>query len=246
MTENPSWAALAVVVTDFLIRVAFSVRVIMRRRSVGVSLAWLTIILIFPFAGAVIYLLIGELRLGKRRAESAARVHATYHRWLSDLRSRSRVDWSAVGVESEPLARLTEAAGGIPALPGNGWQLLDSAEGVFRALIADIDRARSTCHLEFYIWADGGSADEVAEALLRAAARGVACRVLVDAVGSHVFLRGETPWRLRQGGVAVVAAMPVNLLRMVFVRFDLRLHRKIVVVDGEVAYTGSMNLVDPR
>ena len=51
MSENSSWAALAAVVADFLIRVGFSVRVIMRRRSIGVSLAWLTIILIFPFAG---------------------------------------------------------------------------------------------------------------------------------------------------------------------------------------------------
>ena len=52
--------------------------------------------------------------------------------------------------------------------------------------------------------------------------------------------------RLREAGVAVQAALPVSPLRMLFVRFDLRLHRKIVVIDGEVAYTGSLNLVDPR
>jgi cardiolipin synthase len=243
VTEQTS---LAVIIADLLIRVGFSVRVIMRRRPVGVSLAWLTVILIFPFAGAVIYLLVGELRLGQRRADYAARIHAPYQRWLGDLRSRSPVGWSAVGDQSEPMARLAEAAGGTPALPGNAWQLLDSADAVFRALIADIDAARSTCHLEFYIWDTGGWADEVVEALVRAAARGVTCRVLVDAVGGHVFLRSDLPGRLRGAGVAVVAAMPVSLVRMLFVRFDLRLHRKIVVIDGEVAYTGSMNLVDPR
>jgi cardiolipin synthase len=241
-----SWTALAVVVTDFLIRVSLSVRVIMRRRPVGVSLAWLTIIMVFPFAGAVIYLLFGELRLGQRRAADAVRISAPYQRRLGEIRGRAFVDWSAVGAECEPLARLAEAAGGITALPGNACRLFDDAETVFRALIADIDAARRTCHLEFYIWSVGGTADEVAEALLRAAARGVICRVLVDAIGSHAFLRSELIERLRRRGVAVKAAMPVSLLGMLFVRSDLRLHRKIVVIDGEVAYTGSQNLVDPR
>ena len=70
-----SLTALVVLVADLLIRVGLSARVIMRRRPVGVSLAWLTIILIFPFAGAAIYLLFGELRLGRRRAVNAARIH---------------------------------------------------------------------------------------------------------------------------------------------------------------------------
>jgi cardiolipin synthase A/B len=244
--EHASWTALAAFAADFVIRVGLSVRVIMRRRPVGVSLAWLTIILIFPFAGAAIYLLFGELRLGKRRAEYAARIHKPYQAWLADLRSRTQVDWTAVGAECEPLASLAEAAGGIPALPGNELRLLDDAEAVFRALIADIDAARRTCHLEFYIWKAGGMPDDVAEALLRASTRGVICRVLVDAVGSRAFLRGHLVERLRQGGIRVQAALPVSLFRMLFVRSDLRLHRKIVVIDGEVAYTGSMNLVDPR
>ena len=140
-----SLTALAVLVADLLIRVGLSVRVIMRRRPVGVSLAWLTIILIFPFAGAAIYLLFGELRLGRRRADYAARIHDPYQRWLGDLRGRSHVDWSIVGAECEPQARLSEVAGGIPALPGNELHLLDDAEAVFDALLADIAAARRTC-----------------------------------------------------------------------------------------------------
>jgi cardiolipin synthase len=244
--EHASWTALAVVAADYLIRIGLSARVIMRRKPVGFTLAWLTILMVFPFVGAFIYLLFGELRLGTRRADYTERIHSLYQRWLVDLRGRADVDWKSVGVECEPLARLTESAGGIPALSGNAWLLLDHAEAVFRSLIADIDAARRTCHMEFYIWGLGGMADEVVEALLRASARGVICRVLVDAVGGHAFFRSDRVGRLRQGGVKVQAAMPVNLFRMLFVRFDLRLHRKIVVIDGETAYTGSLNLVDPR
>jgi len=241
-----SWIASAAFLADLLVRIGLSVRVVMRRRPVGVSLAWLAVILIFPFAGALIYLLIGELRLGNRRAQWAAKIHAPYIEWLGDLRERWTVDWSSLGVECEPLARLTESAVGIPALPGNQVELFRETDATFRSLIADVDAARSSCHLEFYIWNCGGLADTLAGALLNAAARGVVCRVLVDAVGSREFLRSDLATRMREGGVCVQAALPVGLMRTLFVRFDLRLHRKIVVIDGDVAYTGSMNIVDPR
>lgn len=241
-----SWVAVAIFATDLMIRIGLSVRVIMRRRPVGVSLAWLAIVLIFPFAGALVYLFIGELRLGRRRAERAAQIHEPYQHWLNELRGRYRAGWEVLEPLCQPVSRNVEATVGIPALAGNELTLLKSTDDVFRALIADIDAAQRTCHLEFYIWHPGGLADEVAAALMRAATRGVACRVLVDDVGSRDFLRSDLPRRMRAAGVVLHSALRAGLFRMLFVRFDLRLHRKIVVIDGEIAYTGSMNLVDPR
>ena len=80
-------------------------------------------------------------------------------------------------------------------------ELIDETDAVFHRIIADVDAARSTCHMVFYIWNNGGLADEVAEALIRAAKRGVICRVLVDDVGSAPFLRSETARRLREEGI---------------------------------------------
>jgi cardiolipin synthase len=246
MMRDNTWLPFVLFAADLAIRVALSIRVIMRRYAVGVSLAWLALILSFPFVGAIAYLFFGELRLGSERGRRAAALHGAYAAWLGDLENRSGVDWSDRGEVCRPLARLAEEAIGIPAQPGNALRVLDETGSVFDALIADIDAARRTCHLEFYIWHDGGRANEVLDALIRAARRGVVCRVLLDAVGSKAFLAGEGPKRLRDVGVHLTAALPVSLVRMLFVRFDLRLHRKIVVIDGEVGYTGSMNLVDPR
>ncbi|MGD9647603.1 MAG: cardiolipin synthase [Pirellulales bacterium] len=251
MTESlgPRYAELvtiAVFLSDLAIRVGLSVRVINRRRPVGVSLAWLTLVLLVPFAGAALYLLVGENRLGRGRAQRAARVHGPYLDWLKDLDTRAVQQWSAMGPECEQHSRLCTAVAGIPALPGNRLELLDDAQTTFRRLIADIDSAQRSCHLEFYIWSVGGTADEVAAALVRAAGRGVRCRVLVDAVGSHEFVGSPLAQRMLAAGIQVQSALPVSLLRMLFVRIDLRLHRKIVVIDGEIAYTGSQNLVDPR
>jgi cardiolipin synthase len=231
---------------DLLLRTGLSVRIIMRRRPVGVSLAWLTLVLIFPWVGAPIYLLFGELRLGRRRARRAEAIHGPFLEWHNRLGRCEIVDWSRVGSDYESMARMTSVVAGIPAHSGNALDLLAGADQTFSALIADIDQATRSCHLEFYIWFDGGRAELVAEALLRAAGRGVKCRVLVDAVGSRDFLNGPTARRLQDGGVAVRAAFPVGLVRTLFVRFDLRLHRKIVIIDDTIAYTGSLNLVDPR
>jgi cardiolipin synthase len=238
------WAADAVYVADLLIRVVLSVRIIMRRLPVGVALAWLSVVLIFPFAGAAVYLLIGESRLGQGRRQRARALRPAYRQWAKEQveGGGAAPDLPAVG---RGLARLGDAVLDSPPLPGNDIRLLNNAGEAFPALIADIDAARHFCHLEFYIWDVGGKADEVVEALLRAAARGVTCRVLVDAVGSKTFLRSDRARRLRAGGVALREALPVTLRRLLFVRADLRLHRKIVVIDGAVAYTGSLNLADP-
>jgi cardiolipin synthase len=230
---------------DWLIRVGLSIRVIMRRRPVGVSLAWLALVLIVPFVGAVAYLFLGELRLGRRRVERALALHASYGAWLSGLERRYPAP-AETGATDSGLSRMIQAGTEIPPLPGNAVHLLEHFEAIFAALIADIDRAARLCHLEFYIWAAGGLADDVVEALVRASGRGVDCRVLVDDVGSAAFLKSPQAGRLREGGVQLRAALPVSLVRGLFRRADLRLHRKIVVIDGEVAYTGSQNLVDPR
>jgi cardiolipin synthase len=83
----------------------------------------------------------------------------------------------------------------------------------------------------------------VADALARAAARGVHCRLLVDAVGSKRMLRRLAP-ELRRKGVRVHAMLPVHLLRWAVARLDLRNHRKLVIIDGRIAYAGSQNVVD--
>ena len=82
------WITALVFLVDLLIRLGLSVRVIMRRLPVGVSLAWLFVVLVFPFIGIVVYLLIGELRLGHRRGRKAELLHDPYEEWLAELKSR--------------------------------------------------------------------------------------------------------------------------------------------------------------
>lgn len=232
--------------THLSLQVFLALRIVSQRRPTGETLAWIMVIFVMWFVGPLAYLLFGELRLGKRRARRFVELYPPIQKWLSELPDRRLEDWDRLPPEFEGLAQLAERTVGVPAVRGNQVQLIDGWQSVFDRLIEDIDAAARTCHLEFYIWSSGGEADQVVAALLRARQRGVVCRVLVDAMGSRTFLGSNPAARLREAGVLVHEALPGGLLRMPFVRFDLRLHRKIVVIDGRVAYTGSLNLVDPR
>ena len=98
----------------------------------------------------------------------------------------------------------------------------------------------------FYIWSNDGLINEVKQALEEAVQRGVKVCLLLDSVGSNAFLKSPICKEMRERGIEITEALHVNLFRMFFNRIDLRQHRKIIVIDNQIAYTGSMNMVDPN
>ncbi|HYO23932.1 MAG TPA: cardiolipin synthase [Lacipirellulaceae bacterium] len=238
-----TWVGFAV---HSALQLLLAFRVVMKKRQPGETLAWIMVIFVFPLVGPAAYRVFGERWLGRRRERRFVALSPPTKKWLATLVERRVVDWSKLEDDVEGIARVGERTIGAPAVGGNRLVLLHQWFDVFERLIHDIDAAQSTCHLEFYIWEVGGIADQVVDALLRAAGRGVTCRVLVDAIGSRGFLRSDMTRTLRAAGVRVVAAMPGGYWRLSLVRFDLRQHRKVVVIDGRIGYTGSLNMADPR
>ena len=145
--------------------------------------------------------------------------------------------------EYNVLVHLAEHVGGLPVVAGNSLSLMSDTNEVIDRLIAEIDAARQHVHLLFYIFKDDSVGQRVAEALVRAAKRGVMCRVLADAVGSRQLFRRLAP-SLRQQGVRIFPVLPAPLWRIPFARLDLRNHRKLAVIDGAVAFAGSQNIVE--
>lgn len=226
--------------------ISLSIRVIVRRTPVGVSLAWLVLIATTPFIGAGLYLLFGEKRLGSRRAQRIADSTVKVEDWQRQLRQLFPSAEYPVSSQAYPIKRYALNVLGFPVTGGNEIVILDNYHRVFDALVADIKAAKKSCQLCFYIWSTGGRTEEVFDALMEAAQRGVHCRALADGFGSARFLRSERAKELRAVGVELVSALPTGIFRSLFVRGDLRNHRKIVIIDDEIAYTGSQNLVDPR
>ena len=128
-------------------------------------------------------------------------------------------------------------------LPGNQITLLNSGSEYFPTLLADIEAATTEIFLESYIYANDAIGHEITGALCRAAARGLRVQVLVDGFGGRNFARDFMP-RLSAAGARVMLYRPeIALFRLRRHRLR-RLHRKLVVIDGRLAFVGGINIVD--
>ncbi|MDX1270153.1 MAG: PLDc N-terminal domain-containing protein, partial [Oceanisphaera sp.] len=193
--------------------VGVTLRVIMKRRPVGVSLAWLALIYAIPIVGVATYILFGEVRLGRKRADRAKAMYRPYADWINVLVARFPGQQFEVSDPARPIYELVKARLNMPMLSGNGMTLLQQPGEILAGLQADIRAARSSCYLEYYIWHAGGRADDIAFELMNAARRGVDCRLLLDSVGSADFFRSSWPRRLREAGVKVIEVLPVGTFR---------------------------------
>ncbi len=223
------------------------VRVLYRQRNTGTAFAWLIILFVFPLFGVAAYLLVGEPRLGMARAKRVEQMNVFYRKFAErhfhdeDLDTRNKMRRRYQGI-----ANVAASVTGLAASNNNAMRLLTRTDEIVDAMLADIQAARQTCALAFYIIEPQGRIQTLLAAVRDAAKRGVECTILADAVGSSAFFGSEWEGSLKDAGVRIVPALPVGVLKTFFSRSDLRNHRKILSVDNLIAYTGSFNLVDPR
>lgn len=228
--------------SEWLVRLVM-LGVVIERHPPRTAMTWLLVIFFLPWPGLLLYLFIGENRLPRhrliQRKALLVRLEAMRQRYMSH---RDNVP-AVLDTSFLPTVSLAEKLGYMPILFGNQSTLLTDTDDVINQLVRDIDTAQHHVHLLFYIFAADETGSRVAAALERAAGRGVECRLLVDAQGSRRFLKKMAP-RLKASGIKLYPSLPVSLLRAWAARIDLRNHRKIAVIDGQTAYTGSQNIVD--
>lgn len=236
---------IASIVLYWILVAGVTIRVVLKRRAVSVSLAWLMIIYILPVVGVACYFLFGELNLGRTRAERAKEMLAPFAEWFAKLNDCHAHSPESFGRHIYRIDELCNNRLGLPALSGNTLSLQSSPDDILHSIIEDIENAKSHIRMVFYIWHPGGLADSVASALIRAAKRGVDVKLLLDSAGSPRFFRSQWYTMMKESGIEVLQALEVSPWRIFLRRLDLRQHRKIIVIDDKVGYTGSMNLVDP-
>ncbi len=246
MEEFQRLLTLSIIVIYWLLVAGVTLRVVFKKRPVSVSLAWLMMIYILPIFGVFVYLLLGELNLGRTRAERANNMFSAYRTWFHQLHGCNSHIPQKMPTSIAHIDDLCTNRMGIPAVGFNTLSLLTTPDTILDSITQDIQHAQQHIRLEFYIWNPGGKADQVAQALITAAQRGVKVELLLDSAGSHRFFHSKWAAMMQDAGIEVVQALKVNLLRIFLRRLDLRLHRKIITIDDNIAYTGSMNLVDPR
>ena len=230
----------------FSILLLTSLRVILKRKPIGVSLAWLFLINALPLLGVIGYFVFGELHLGEKRQKRREQFGDIFKEWLKSEPVDHRLAKNDISSDAQAMHSFVESYTGMPMLMGNKLSLLNSTDTILSELIQRIHSAKKHCYLLFYICNEGGVMNDLFAALIKAASRGVQCKLLLDSVGSRKLFASPIVNKLRSAGVEVVEALPVRGFRFLLQRQDLRMHRKLVCIDDDVAYTGSMNLVDPE
>ncbi len=239
------YQAIIPVALDWTLRLGLVAHVIWRRRPVATSLAWIAVALSLPVVGLILYVLVGETRLGERRVQRLRHLVTDLLKPAKERWAKSNLDWDVSASNFGLIASYGSAASGIPPLRGNHLDLIHDTDEFLKSLITAIDHARQHVHIQTFIWMPTGAPREVAEACIRAAKRDVTVRVLVDAVGARPFLRSDLPDRMKAAGVKLAIALPVGIFRALLLRrLDIRNHRKIAVIDGAQAFTGSHNITD--
>jgi cardiolipin synthase len=246
--KNMSWNLFLILLHDVSsigIRLAM-IALIPRRHPPAAATAWLLVIFFWPVPGLFFYFLIGGSKLPRDRIFRHEQMLARLEQETTVIRKIRENAPPELPERLERFCNLAMTLGDMPITGSNDVEYVTSTDELVQRLTSDIDEASRQVHLLYYILNEDEVTSPVFEALERAAARGVSCQVLVDTLGSKKFLK-DTAARLRKGGISVVGALPPSLFRRIkaTARFDLRNHRKLAVIDGKRAYTGSHNLIDP-
>jgi cardiolipin synthase len=234
--------ALALLLIDLTIRVV-SVIIVPRNRRPSTGIAWLMAIFVLPYVGFLLFLLIGSYKLPKSRRDKQYAINEFIIETTEGIEQVSDDDpwppWFKNVVE------LNRTLGAMPLVGGNDATLVGDYDDAIRQMTTDIQNAQRYVHAEFYILSYDKTTKPFFEALAAAVKRGVTVRVLLDHIAS-VRAPGhkKTVKMLNQMGVKWHFMLPVQPLKGKWQRPDLRNHRKILVVDGDVAYMGSQNVVD--
>ncbi len=227
---------------DILLALAVTFHAVLRKPETGTVIAWVGLAWLAPFAGALVYFLLGINRI-QRKAVSlqigeGLPAVSTPPLLEEDLQIREEV------VQKHPnllgLAALGEKVTGKPLLPGNAVTLLRDGDEAYPAMLEAIENAGSSVALLSYIFDSDRVGDQFLEALKSARARGVEVRVLIDHVGSR-YSKPTMIERLRRENVPVAPFLPTRTPLLVQYA-NLRNHRKILVVDGKIGFTGGTNI----
>jgi cardiolipin synthase len=214
--------------------------VLLTKKEPTSAVAWCLAVLLMPLVGALLFWMFGYNRVHRQVRKKRAH-HASFHERHPPRQREADPQAKAEPAASE-IARQALHANAYPVSFGNAVALHHDTSEAYAALLDAIRQAKNHVHLEFFSVHGDETGNRLLELLTEKARAGIGVRLLLDAVGS-LYLRRRSLSPLREAGGKVAYFFPLNRLRSL-VQINLRNHRKIVVVDGHVGFTGGMNIGD--
>ena len=217
------------------------VLLIMDDREPSTTLAWLFILLFAPVVGLVFYIFFGrDWKVVAQREGWYQKLHDVEVQemapiWKRNAQATARFYEEWGDTNAEPISRAISAENVARVLPAASVELFNDGGAKFARLLDDMAKARRFIHLQYFIWEQDELTAKITAVLLERLSAGVEVRIMYDWLGCITFKKAELK-RLAKAG-AKVRADVTDIFRI-----NYRNHRKIVVIDGEIGYTGGMNV----
>ncbi|MEJ2608713.1 MAG: cardiolipin synthase [Candidatus Thiodiazotropha sp.] len=238
--STTGWLNLSWIILDLAIVAILIPTILLQRRESGATLAWILVIVFIPFVGLIAFWLLGTTRLHLRRRKR----HKVESLLAPEIEKLQTYTEQHTDPERAPqsLIHLARRFDGNGPLAGNQIEIFRSGQLLFNTLQMAIDHATQHIHLDYYIWQADSTGQRIRDALTRAADRGVEVRLLIDDVGSRA-VKQLFFHPLQSAGGCIKRFLPVNPLNRQLA-LNNRNHRKLVIIDGNQAFIGGMNIGD--
>ncbi|MDE7396101.1 MAG: PLDc N-terminal domain-containing protein, partial [Muribaculum sp.] len=216
--------------------------VLSENRNPVKSLAWVTVLLLLPLFGVILYIFFGRSLKNTRMVTRGTRRRLRRHAAAAHIAHPNHSANPVLSAPARQIATMLSSMANASVSGGNAIDIFTSGNDKFETLISDIDSAQSYILLQYYIIDDDATGERLASHLMDKARSGVKVRVIYDYIGSvHTSRRF---WReMREAGVEVYPFFRVSMPMFVS-RLNWRNHRKVVVIDGTIGYIGGMNIAD--
>lgn len=238
------WAiwSVAVLAVSLLLSGAVTVHAVLHKRDSRAVIGWVALAWLAPILGFLVYLILGINRIHRKASSlklrqamrAPAALEPTSDEW-QQAEDFIRHHPNLVGLE-----KAGQALSGLLLMPGNSVAPLINGDEAYPAMIDAIGSATRSVTLLSYIFDSDRAGDAFLEALVDAQRRDVEVRVLIDGVGS-TYSRPNMVGRLKKAGIATASFLPTRIPRLPTYA-NMRNHRKILVVDGRIGFTGGTNI----
>ncbi|MDO4466297.1 MAG: cardiolipin synthase [Bacillota bacterium] len=229
---------LSVIVT--ILSFFFVLYLISAREETSYKIMWLLITLTLPFVGAVLYLLWGR----KSSSHKMKKKLDTTHKELLSATDKAYSAIDEIYEEDKRVGQIfhvLEKVSGFPTIQNENAKYYPVGEDMLKDMLVDLENAKEYIYLEYFIVEAGQFWDSLVEVMIRKLKEGVDVRVMYDDIGSIATYSREELEHLIKSGIRCIPFNPAKFLTM---QLNNRDHRKIMVIDGEIAYSGGINIAD--
>lgn len=235
------WVFISYILLNFLIMISM---IFIERRKLSSVISWVTVLTFLPIIGFLFYVVFGSgLSIRVRRMIANHKLYGLEYdqkimKYLEDGQKSFEYDKDLISI-----IKCCYTYGSI-LCPQNDVKIFTNGQDKLKALLEDIENAKSSINIEYYIFADDQTGKQVMNALIKKAKEGVKVKLIYDSIGCLGAPRRFFRKLKKAGGEIAEFFPPFAYVRMINLKMNYRNHKKIVVIDGEIAYTGGINIKD--